>query len=141
MSVPVNERTQGKLEACVKAHDLTCYTLNITANKNVFAADYQRAITDKINETALDIWTKVWTANNILVKGKEEMEERLRLQEAAARDCNNLLSLIEIAAKLFHLRSKRVAYWTSKTVETRNLIRAWRESDRKRYSAKINNGV
>jgi len=30
-----------------------------------------------------------------------------------------------------------VTYWAGKTIETRNLIRAWRESDLKRYSAKF----
>lgn len=50
MSVPVNERTQGKLEVCVKAHDLACYTLKITVNKKIFTADYQDALTDKFME-------------------------------------------------------------------------------------------
>ena len=48
MSVPVNQRTHGKLEACVKARELACYTLQITKNKKVFTEDYQEAITDKI---------------------------------------------------------------------------------------------
>ena len=137
MSVPVNQRSQGKLDVCVKAHDLACYTLKITSNKKIFAEEYQQSLTDKINSTALDIWTKVWTANNILVKDEESMNERVGLQQAAANECNILLSLIEIAARIFHLTSKRVSYWTEKTVTARNLIRAWRDSDRKRYTAKL----
>jgi len=135
MSVPVNQRSQGKLEVCVKALDLASYTLKITANRKIFAEELQRSLTDKITGTALDIWTNVWTANNVLVKEEGDLDERLRLQQEAARLCNILLSLIELAGKVFHLTSKRVAYWTGKTVEVRNLIRAWRESDRKRYSA------
>lgn len=134
MSVPVNQRTQGKLEVCVKALDLASYTLKITANKKIFAEEFQQSLTDKVNGTALDIWTCVWTANNVLVKDKEDLDERLRLQAEAARQCNVLLSLIELAGKVFHLTYKRVAYWTGKAVEVRNLIRAWRESDKKRYS-------
>lgn len=135
MSVPVNQRSQGKLEVCVKALDLASYTLKITANKKIFAEELQRSLTDKITGTALDIWTNVWTANNVRVKEEGDLDERLRLQQEAARLCNILLSLIELAGKVFHLTSKRVSYWTGKTVEVRNMIRAWRESDRKRYSA------
>ena len=55
MSVPVNQRGQGKLEVCTKARDLAVYTLQITKNKKVFAEEYQTAITDKIISLALDI--------------------------------------------------------------------------------------
>lgn len=134
MSVPVNARTENKLEVCVKAHDLCCYTLQITANDKTFVPDYQKSLTDKINALAIQIYTDVWTANNIMVKTAEDYNERKMLQERAARSCNNLLALIDIAKKIFHLSSKRVFYWGGKAVETRNLIRAWRDSDRKRYS-------
>lgn len=45
MSVPVNERSHGKLEACVKAKELSAYTIKITANPKVFKPEYQRALT------------------------------------------------------------------------------------------------
>lgn len=135
MSVPVNQRSHGKLEACVKAHDLCCYTLQITANKNVFAAQYQEALTDRIITAAIDIHTFCWNANNVLVKDSEDYRLRREYQERAAAECNILLSLIEIAKRIFHLTTKRVVYWSQRTIETRNLIRAWRDSDHKRYSA------
>lgn len=59
MSVPVNQRGQGKLEVCTKARDLAVYTLQITKNKKVFVEEYQDAITNKIISTALDIHTMV----------------------------------------------------------------------------------
>jgi len=136
MSVPVNERGHGKLEACVKALDLCVYTLQITSNKSVFTEQYQRSLTDNIVDTAIKIHTICWTANNILVNSAEDMNERLYLQEQACIQCNILLSLMEVAHKVFHLKTKRVEYWGKKTIETRNLIRTWREADRKRYSAK-----
>lgn len=139
MSVPVNQRGHGKLEACVKAHELCCYTLQITANKKVFTEEYSEALTCRIIDTAIQIFLLCWSANNILVKkGETDLEERLKernhLQDEAAIQCNNLLSLIQIAKKLFHLSSKRVVYWSERTIETRNLIRAWRSSDRKRFA-------
>lgn len=97
MSVPVNQRSHGKLEAAVKARDLTSYTLKITANKKIFAEEYQEALTDRIVASAIAIHTKCWSANNVLVNSREDMAKRLSLQEEAAIECNNLLSLIELA--------------------------------------------
>ena len=137
MSVPVPQRGQGKLEASVKALELCTYTIQITSNPNVFVEKFQKSVTDNIVDTAIKIYTICWTANNILVDSPKDLEERLYLQEQACIQCNILLALIEIAHKLFHLRSKRVTYWSKKTIEARNLSRAWREADRKRYSEKL----
>ena len=137
MSVPVNQRTHGKLEVCVKAHDLCCYTLQITANKKNFTQEFQESLTNRIVEAAIDIHTLCWSANNILVNSVDDLRERTMYQEKAAIRCNILLSLIDVAKQIFHLSTKRVTYWAGKTIETRNLIRAWRESDLKRYSAKF----
>lgn len=134
MSVPENARTKSKLEVNVKAHDLCCYTLQITANKKIFTENYQRSLTDRIVAVAIGIHVDCWNANNIYVKCAEDYHERRRLQEEAARKCNILLSLIDIAKPLFHLASKRVYHWGKLTIEVRNLIRAWHESDAKRYS-------
>ncbi len=136
MSVPVNQRSHGKLEAAVKARDLASYTLKITANKKIFAEEYQEALTNRIIAAAIAIHTKCWSANNVLVNSREDMARRLALQEEAAIECNNLLSLIELAQPVFHLTSKRVVYWSQKTIEVRGLIRGWRDSDRRRYSEK-----
>ena len=136
MSVPVNQRTEGKLEACVKAHDLCCYTIQITSNPKNFPEKFQRALTDKIVATAIDIHTLAWSANNVYVNSAEDYKNRIRLQEQAAIKCNVLISLIEVAHRVYHLSGKRVYYWTGKVVEVRNLIRGWRDSDRKRYSPK-----
>ena len=133
MSVPVNERSRGKLEVCTKAHDLCCYTLQITKNKNVFTEDYQDSVTDKIISLALDIYAEVWGANNVYVKSHEAYCERKRMQESAANKCNVLLSMIDISKSIFHLESRRVSFWGSKVIETRNMIRAWKESDMERY--------
>lgn len=73
MSVPENARTKGKLEACVKAHDLACYTLQITTNKKNFPEQFQAALTDKIVSAALDIHTLAWSANNVLVNSPEDL--------------------------------------------------------------------
>lgn len=133
MSVPVNQRTQGKLEVCVKAHDLCVYTLQITKNKNVFLPEYQDVLTNKIVQLAIDIHSEVWSANNVLVRSPETLKYRRRLQESAAIKCNVLLAMIDLAWSLFHLSGKRVRFWSKKVIDVRNLIRSWCSSDAERY--------
>lgn len=137
MSVPVNKRSQGKLEVCVQALDLCCYTLHIAKNKNVFTAEYQDSLTNKIIDTAIDIHSNVWGANNVLVKTADDYRIRRRMQDEAANKCNLLLSFIDIAKPIFHLTTKREIYWSKKVIRTRNLIRAWKSADYERYKKVI----
>lgn len=133
MSVPVNQRKPGKLEVCLKAHDLCVYTLQITKNKKIFTEEYQESLTDRIISEAMDIHLNVWMANNVKVTTASDYDVRRKMQTVAISKCASLLALIDIAKSIFHLSGKRVMFWGSKVVETRNLIRAWRTSDAQRY--------
>lgn len=133
MSVAEGERSQSKLEVIVKALDLATYTIKITNNPKVFLPEYRSSLTDDIIRTAKDIYIDAWTANNVLVKTADDWKIRRMLQERAARNCNNLLALMQLAKTVFHLKSKRIKYWTEKTVTVRGHIRDWREGDSKRY--------
>lgn len=135
VAVPESKRGTGKFDVLIKANDLTVYTIRITKNPKNFAPEYQTALTDDIIRTAKDIYVKCWTANNIKVgEDAEKWKERKRLQEEAARDCNNLLALMQIAKTLFHLETRRVKHWGKKTIEVRNRIRDWKDGDSRRYN-------
>ena len=129
MSVPVPKRNTGELEINTVARELCVHTLRITANEKIFTED-QRAFTERIRATAIEIYTTCWKANNIKVgTSSRRYETRIR-QEAHAGDlCNELYALIEIAKPLFHLRSTKAIYWQKLTVGVRNRIRAWYDSD------------
>ena len=138
MSVPTGERGEGKLEVITKARSLASYTILITKNPNVFKPEFNNAITADIIHTVKEIFISCWTANNIKVShSPERARERIRLQEYAAHQCNNLLALIQLAQPIFHLTGKRVKYWGGLTLEVRSYIRRWNESDRKRYSSEL----
>lgn len=115
MSVNESERGKGKFDVLIKANDLAVYTIRITKNPKIFLPEYQTALTNDIIHTAKEIFTKAWTANNIRV-GDEPRNwlERKKLQQEAARECNNLLAFIQMAKPLYHLTSKRVKYWGTK---------------------------
>lgn len=65
---------------------------------------------------------------------KDDWRVRRELQLRAARECNRLLALIGIAKSSFHLKNKRIKFWTGKVLKVRGMIRSWNESDSKRYS-------
>ena len=136
MSVPEEKRQQGRLEVIIKALDLATYTTQITANEKVFNPKYRAAVTDDLISHAKNIYLDCWTANNIRVTADEETyKARKRLQDKAIVECNTFLGLLDIAKKVFHLDTRRVTYWGNKIINCRKLIRAWRESDRKRYDS------
>lgn len=137
MSVPVNERSHGKLEAYTKAYELAVYTLRITKNKKIFTVEFQEELTDRIIEAALDIYLLVGCANDMQVRTKDDernYKERLAMQRKALKRCGELNKLIILAKPIFHLTSKRVKYWAGLTQDTRSLIKAWSDSDKKRFS-------
>lgn len=133
MSVPKGKQAEGKLLVNELARDLAVYTLRITRNTKVFDEKYQSAITNEILHSAIVIHKYAFSANNITVKSHQQYADRRHFQELAAVECNNLLSLIDLAKPLFHLSAKRCRYWGNLVIEVRNKIRAWIESDAKRY--------
>ncbi len=125
---------KSKLEVIVKAMQLASHTLKITKNDKIFLKEYQSSLTDDIIRTAKDIYIDAWTANNIVVgKNIDNWKERKKLQERAARNCNNLLALIQLSQTVFHLKLKKIKYWSELTIEVRTLLKYWKESDIRRY--------
>lgn len=132
MSVPQPARNEGVLEINVLTCDLCNYTLKITANEKHFPLD-QKSFVEKIRDCVIDIHCLCWEANNIRVAGSEERyARRIKLEAEAADLCNRLAAYINIAKPLFHLETKRTIYWMEKTLNVRNKIRAWHDSDAKR---------
>ena len=132
MSVHKDERSDSKLSLFVASRELACYTIQICKNPKVFLPEYS-VVTQEIVNLAMRIHGDLWTANNIVVRSKEDLTERSQLQERACRYCNQLLADIDIAHKLFHLSAKRVEFWTTKIVSVRNTTRNWKKSDADRY--------
>lgn len=133
MSVPESQRGKGKFDVIINALYLAQYTITITKNKNIFLPEYQSALTDDLIRCAKDIYINAWKANNIRVTSQEDCKERKHLQELSILECNSLLATMQLAKKVFHLKSKRIKYWGELTIKARDGIHAWKESDTKRY--------
>ena len=143
MAVNVGQRnvpdtpSNRKLDACEKAMELALHTIKICNNKNIFTEEYQDALTNDIIRCAKDIYIYAWNANNVYVtkKNRERWPDRKRMQQTAISKCNELLALINIAKRLFHLKGKKTHYWSGLTIETRQMLHRWHEADRDRFGA------
>ena len=140
MAVNVGQRNvpdtpaNRQLEACQKAMELALHTIKVCNNKKIFTVEYQEALTNDIIRCAKDIYVFAWNGNNIYVtKDNGRWEQREKLQLLAISKCNELLALINIARRLFHLKGSKVKYWSQMTIDTRMILRKWHEANAKQY--------
>jgi hypothetical protein len=142
VSVPVSKRNENQtLKTLLLAMDLAYYTIKICCNENVFSPKYKNAVTDDLIRLAKDIYINLRTANGIKVETAEDLKLRAGYQLRAKADCDTLIAELDIAKRVFHLSSRRVVYWASKTMECREYIMKWRESDVKRFKERSNIGM
>ena len=100
---------------------------------DIISTDLGKECQDQYMEDQIQAYIPVSYTH--LVDGHKELWNwRNKLQRQATMECNNLLALIGLARPLFHLKGKKVKYWSEKTLKTRNYIKKWRESDQERYS-------
>lgn len=138
MSVPVGEREEGKFSLLIKAESLARCTIEITANEKVFLPEYRKQVTDDIVETAKNIYLGIREANDVNVRVGTPFQlgdyrERNNLQRQALRNCKRLLYLIDLAHRIFHLSSRRVAYWGQMVVNVKNRVCGWIDDDANRF--------
>lgn len=134
MSVPEPERHKGRLEVHVKAQFLASYTAIILKNPKVFNPEVDRELINRMRTCAYDIYIRSWQANKIRADtNRINRISRYNLQEEAILLCDELHACIGIAKQVYHLRKRRMKYWSGLITEVRNLLQAWKESDVKRY--------
>lgn len=138
MSVTVDQREEGRFSLEVKAEFLASYTLEITANENVFVPEYRRGLTDDIVETAKNIYLGIREANDVTVRmgtrfQLKDYADRNELQREALRNCKRLLYLIDLAHRRFHLSNKRVKYWGKLVKNVKDRIHGWIDDDTERF--------
>ena len=134
MSVAEPLRHKGRLEVHVKAQFLASYTAQILKNTKVFDPEVDPDLIERIRKCAVDIYVKSWQANKINAETNSvNRRMRYQLQEESILLCDEMHVCIGIAKKDFHLRRRRMKYWSGQITDIRNLLQAWKESDVKRY--------
>lgn len=125
MSVAEPLRHKGRLEVHIKAQFLAVYTSKILTNENIFDPNVDRALIERIRKCAHDIYIKSWQANKIRAETNEiNRAMRYKLQEEAILLCDEIHACIGIAKSVYHLRQRRMKYWSGLITETRRLIQA-----------------
>lgn len=121
------DRKEKDFAVLTDALKLTLHTIQVTSNPKVFIPQYSN-ITGKIVDFAISIYHNCKVANRTRLV-EEFAGERKRLQNQALSDCAELRSMVEISKSLFHIRTKRIKYWTGLITTVENRIRKWKESD------------
>lgn len=121
------DRKEKDFAVLTDALKLTLHTIQVTSNPKVFIPQYSN-ITGKIVDFAIRIYHNCKVANRTRLV-EEFAGERKRLQNQALSDCAELRSMVEISKSLFHIRTKRIKYWTGLITTVENRIRKWKESD------------
>jgi len=139
MSVRVKDRKMEKkvFQVNLKARKLATHTRMIVQNDNIFKPEYDATgeLRKRLIDTSLNIFLYCWRANNIRVTSSYNYWKRHNYQQNALDLCVDMLALIDLAYRQFHLRYKKVAYWFRITIEVKKMIYVWFQNDRKRYSS------
>jgi len=135
MSVVAGKRKEGRLKVLVKTSQLAAYTIQICDNEKSFPKRHRWSLTGRIVDAAITVHTLASRANEIYVKPGDKAAARRRydLQNEALEETFALTALLEIAYNLFGISDDRMEYWTRLVLDTRTLLRGWRDNDVKRY--------
>ena len=124
------------LDAIVHSGKLLKHTRDIIKNEKVFdpKRDFQNRLLLKIYDTALDINSKAYTANELRTDTNPRIAaERLALQAFAIASCESLLGLIADTKVAFGIDTRKFWNWARMAKDTLARLRAWHESDKRRY--------
>ena len=134
MSVVKSMRAESTMTVIVKAGELATHTIKICSNEKYFPKHYRWCITNKIVEAAVDINRYATLANAVYVTDRHDFELRKQYQTQAIATSYSLLSMMDIAYRLFNIESSKIEYWTGLVIDVQNLLRKWRSSDIERFS-------
>lgn len=135
MSVPVWQRGENQLLLFTTARNFSIYILKITSNEKVFLKEFKTSITDRLNQSAMDLYLNVWKAQNIPLK-QDSADMRRELQRKALLCITDFIAIWELGAKAFHLRTKRTKYVIGQLIKLDELIRDWIKKDIKELQNK-----
>lgn len=135
MSVIKAKRSEGKLQVLIQANNLCVYTVQICKNEKYFPKRDRWIMTQHIVHEALDVLCCIKRANAINVATWEDYKYRRAQQVEAYSHAEALLTLLDVAYITLCIESQRIEFWTSQIISVENLLKKWRESDRKRYKS------
>lgn len=135
MSVIKAKRSEGKLQVLIQANNLCVYTVQICKNEKYFPKRDRWIMTQHIVHEALDVLCCIKRANAVNVATWEDYKYRRAQQVESYSHAEALLTLLDVAYITLCIESQRIEFWTGQIISVENLLKKWRESDRKRYKS------
>lgn len=135
MSVIKAKRSEGKLQVLIQANNLCVYTVQICKNEKYFPKRDRWIMTQHIVHEALDVLCCIKRANAVNVATWEDYKYRRAQQVEAYSHAEALLTLLDVAYITLCIESQRIEFWTGQIISVENLLKKWRESNRKRYKS------
>lgn len=116
-----------------KVLDMYSHTVTVISNDKIFDRTYSTLIA-RIEEEARMVYHCTRSANEDYDNRKqEEAEIRIKLQDNAIEYCKWLKTDVMLAERVFHLRAKKVTYWTKLINEAMASIKAWNAGEKRNY--------
>lgn len=110
------------------------HTLIKCSNENNFAKRYRWCLTQKIVESATEMYADVRRANSVFVKTAKDYELRRTYQKKALAELTALTGLIDIAYEVFgKLDSGEIKYWTELCERAKKSIKNWIDNETRKY--------
>ena len=122
MSVPKTKRGEGRLVSYKYAEELAVYTLKICSNEKHFPKRYRWCLTNKITDTALEIYSNVMQMDQQLDSYEERKDVRDKRIAEALSQIDYFLSLLDIAYQMFNVSSDQLTNWLEKVDVLRNSL-------------------
>lgn len=115
-----------------KAGELAAYTIGNALKEKIVPKRDRWALGTRLVDTALELATRIDTANTLRLDHPEEAARRLLEQRLALAATFRLMTLVHTARSLTHFDEAVHRHWTELVGEEQGLLRGWMDSDRRR---------
>ena len=135
MSVRRSERKPSKMDVQTKAAELAKYTIDNALKERIVPKRDRWALGNRLVDTALEIATRIDSANTLRLDSIEEASQRRLEQRMALSATFRMMTLIHTARAITHFEERIHKHWTELVSEEQELLRGWMDSDRRRSKA------
>ena len=136
MSLHKAEQNEGPMTIQTAALALATHTMQEANKESVVAKRNHWTLGERLVNAALDIVVHLDMANTMRLEFPAEASARLMHQDMALAAIYRLNTLVKIARDISRFPEKKHMYWTRLSDNVRNMLVAWKESDRSRKRRK-----
>lgn len=126
-------KVNSEMAAFAKSRDLISHTLLMTNNTRRYPKSMRFTLTNRIQQTAIDIYESLLQANEIFPKTEADKASRSGFQRAALTKCKTILFYIDLSLERGYINAKSAEYWSKMVLNVQFLTGKWLHSDRQRF--------